>query len=187
VQATLDAALLPQTRPSLHLGALPTHAMRAEMEFHFAIDDVLMRTLRTDCSALGEPDLVPMTGASRLHGLMTGKIDLVFEHDGRFHVLDYKGNFLGERLSDYAPDALRSAMDAHCYRFQALLYTVAVDRYLRQRLPRYRRNEHLGEAIYVFVRAAGLASGAGVWTQRFDDELIGVVDRALGSASGVRA
>jgi exodeoxyribonuclease V beta subunit len=187
VQTALDAPLLPGTRPALRLGALPAHAMRAEMEFHFAIDDVLMRALRADCAALGEPDLVPMTGASRLHGLMTGKIDLVFEHDGRFHVLDYKGNHLGERLSDYAPAALRTAMDAHCYRFQALLYTVAVDRYLRQRLPRYRRSDHLGEAIYVFVRAAGLASGAGIWTQRFDDTLIEQVGRALGVASGVHA
>lgn len=180
VQATLDAPLLPGTAPALRLAALPAHAMRAEMEFHFAIDDVAMRALRADCAALGEPDLVPMTGASRLSGLMTGKIDLVFEHGGRFHVLDYKGNFLGERLSEYAPQALRAAMDAHCYRFQALLYTVAVDRYLRQRLPRYRRSDHLGEAIYVFVRAAGLAPGAGIWAQRFDDTLIAAVDRALG-------
>jgi exodeoxyribonuclease V beta subunit len=181
VQATLDAPLLPETNPALRLAAVPAHAMRAEMEFHFAIDDVAMRALRAECAALGEPDLVPMTGASRLSGLMTGKIDLVFEHGGCFHVLDYKGNFLGERLSDYAPQALRVAMDAHCYRFQALLYTVAVDRYLRQRLPRYRRGEHLGEAIYVFVRAAGLAPGAGIWAQRFDDALIAAVDRALGS------
>lgn len=187
VQGALDAPLLTGAHPALRLGALPAHALRAEMEFHFAIDDVPMRTLRAECAALGEPDLVPMTGASRLHGLMTGKIDLVFEHGGRFHVLDYKGNHLGDRLADYAPDALRVAMDAHCYRFQALLYTVAVDRYLRQRLPRYRRAEHLGEAIYLFVRAAGLAPGAGVWTQRFDDALIETVDRALNAASGVRA
>ena len=69
----------------------------------------------------------------RLRGLMTGKIDLVFEHAGRFHVLDYKGNWLGERLADYAGDALRAAMDHSHYRLQALLYTVAVHRLLRQR------------------------------------------------------
>jgi hypothetical protein len=40
---------------------------------------------------------VPPLPAERLRGLMTGKIDLVFEHGGRFHVLDYKGNWLGER------------------------------------------------------------------------------------------
>ncbi|MFC0678911.1 UvrD-helicase domain-containing protein [Lysobacter korlensis] len=181
VQATLDAPLL-SSDATLCLGVLPARSMRAEMEFHFAIDDVAVRALREACAANGEPDLVPMLAASRLNGLMTGKIDLVFEHEGRFHVLDYKGNWLGDRLSAYAPTALRAAMDDHHYRFQALLYTVAVDRYLRQRLPRYRRSDHLGEAIYVFVRAAGLAPGAGVWTQRFDDALIDAVDRTLGVA-----
>jgi exodeoxyribonuclease V beta subunit len=181
IQATLDAPLLA-TQPGLTLSALAATSMRAEMEFHYAIDDVAVRALRAACAAHGEPDLVPMLATPRLNGLMTGKIDLVFEHRGRFHVLDYKGNHLGDRLSDYAPAALRSAMDAHHYRFQALLYTIAVDRYLRRRLPRYDRATHLGEAIYVFVRAAGLAPGAGVWTQRFDDALLEAVDRALGTA-----
>lgn len=182
VQATLGAPLLPATRPELTLGALAATSMRAEMEFHYTVDDVAVRALRAACGAHGEPDLVPMLATPRLNGLMTGKIDLVFEHGGRFHVLDYKGNHLGDRLSDYAPAALRNAMDAHHYRFQALLYTIAVDRYLRRRLPRYDRTVHLGEAIYVFVRAAGLAPGAGIWTQRFDDALLEAVDAVLGTA-----
>ena len=110
---------------------------------------------------------------------MNGKIDLVFEHAGRFHVLDYKSNRLGDRLSDYAPARLARAMDEHHYRFQALLYTVAVDRYLRQRMPRYRRDTDLGEAIYLFVRATGMASGLGIWAHRFDDALIAAVERVF--------
>ena len=72
------------------------------------------------------------------------------------------------------------------YRFQALLYTVALERYLRQRLPDYRRDRHLGEAIYLFVRAVGIAPDAqpraGIWTQRFDDGLLDAVDAALADA-----
>jgi len=68
------------------------------------------------------------------------------------------------------------------YRFQALLYTVAVDRFLRQRVAGYRR-DRLGEAIYLFVRAVGIAPAvaprAGIWTQRFDDALIDAVDGVL--------
>ena len=175
VQASLDADL----GGGLRLVAVPTQCMRAEMEFHFALDDVSIRALRAACAAHGEPALVPSIALSRINGLMTGKIDLVFQHAGRFHVLDYKGNWLGSRLADYAPDALRRAMDAHHYRFQALLYTVAVDRYLRQRVPGYARAEHLGDALYLFVRAVGLAPDAGVWRQRFDDALIDAVDGAL--------
>ena len=116
---------------------------------------------------------------------MTGKIDLVFEHAGRFHVLDYKSNRLGSatRLSDYAAAQLDRAMADDHYRFQALLYTVALDRYLRQRLADYRRAEQLGAPIYLFVRAVGIAPDvaprAGIWSQRFDDALIEAVDAAL--------
>lgn len=179
LDASLQASLLPQREPALTLAALSGSAMRAEMEFHFVLGEVDLQRLRATCSRLGEPALVPRAAPATLRGLMTGKIDLVFEHAGRFHVLDYKGNWLGDRLSDYVPAALPAAMDAHHYRFQALLYTVAVHRYLRQRLPHYDAALHLGEAIYLFVRAAGLAPGAGVWSHRFDDALVDAVDAAL--------
>lgn len=179
VQATLDTPLLPATAPALSLGRLPAASMRAEMEFHFVLGEVSMHRLRSACSDHGEPHLVPRTPARVLRGLMNGKIDLVFEHAGRFHVLDYKSNRLGDRLSDYAPARLARAMDEHHYRFQALLYTVAVDRYLRQRMPRYRRDTDLGEAIYLFVRATGMASGLGIWAHRFDDALIAAVERVF--------
>ena len=183
IQATLDTPLLPECDPPLTLGALPAHAQRAEMEFDFVLDEVSLRQLREVC------DFVPGAATHTLRGLMNGKIDLVFEHAGRFHVLDYKTNRLGDgtRLSAYAPARLTRAMDAHDYRFQALLYTVAVDRYLRQRLPHYRRSEHLGEAIYLFVRATGIAPAhaphAGIWTHRFDESLLDAVDRVLAGRS----
>ena len=137
-----------------------------------------MRRLRKVC------DFVPPASVQQLRGLMTGKIDLVFEHAGRFHVLDYKSNRLGgaTRLSDYAEAQLDRAMADDHYRFQALLYTVAVDRFLRQRVAGYRR-DRLGEAIYLFVRAVGIAPAtaprAGIWTRRFDHALIDAVDGVL--------
>jgi exodeoxyribonuclease V beta subunit len=175
LQANLDTPLLP----GLALGRLPAERQLAEMEFHYALDDTSMAALREACAALGEPALVPFAGSGHLRGRMTGKIDLIFEHDGRYRVLDYKSNYLGDHVEDYLPDALGAAMDAHHYRFQALLYTVALDRMLRQRLDGYTRERHLGEAIYLFVRAVGLAPEAGMWRQRFDDALIEAVDNVL--------
>lgn len=175
LQANLDAPLLP----GLRLGALPAERQLAEMEFHYTLDDTSMAALREACTALGEPALVPFASSGHLRGRMTGKIDLIFEHDGRYRVLDYKSNYLGEHVEDYLPGALTVAMDAHHYRFQALLYTVALDRMLRQRLPGYSRERHLGEAIYLFVRAVGLGADAGVWRHRFDDALIEAVDNVL--------
>ena len=101
------------------------------------------------------------------------------------HVLDYKGNWLGDRLADYQGAALVQAMDQHHYRLQALLYTVAVHRYLGQRLAGYSPERHLGEAIYLFVRAAGHAPGAGVWTQAFAPALVRAVDAVFASVEAV--
>lgn len=160
------------------LGSLPAQDLLAEMEFHFALSKTSMQALAEACKAHGEPELIP-PDARQLRGLMTGKIDLVFRLDGRFHVLDYKGNFLGNRVADYQGTALTDAMNRSHYRFQALLYTVAVDRYLRQRLAGYSREKHLGDSWYLFVRAIGLEPGAGIWRHRFADALINAVQAAL--------
>ena len=183
----LDAALQAELLPGLRLSEVPPQRQRAEMAFHFALDGARLEALHRACADHGEPALVPPLGVGALRGLMTGKIDLVFEHAGRLHVLDYKGNWLGERLSDYRGEALRQAMDHSHYRLQALLYTVALHRYLRQRLAGYDPATHLGEAIYLFVRAAGLAAGAGVWRQPFAPALLAAVDGVFAGRGEVAA
>ncbi|MEO7062324.1 MAG: UvrD-helicase domain-containing protein [Dokdonella sp.] len=184
IASRLDGVLAAELASGLHLGAVSAREQRAEMAFHFVLDAVSVKRLREACVHHGEVALVPPGIAlTTLRGLMTGKIDLVFEHAGRFHILDYKSNNLGDRLDAYMPDALGVAMDAHHYRFQALLYTIAVERYLRQRIVDYQRDQHLGEAIYLFVRAVGLAPGAGVWRHRFDDALLDAVDAVFSAPS----
>ena len=176
----LDATLDAELQPGLRLSDLPAHALRAEMAFDYQLGDASTERLRAACRAAGEDNLMPVLAVHTLRGLMNGKIDLVFEHAGRFHVLDWKGNWLGDQLDHYAPAALPAAMDLHHYRLQALLYTVALHRYLRMRLGKaYRPAEHLGDPIYLFLRAVGLAPGAGVWTQPFSPALIASVDAAL--------
>ena len=180
LQGALDAPLGLAGDPALYLAQLPATDLRAEMEFHFALEHVAMSALQDACAQHGESDLVPRS-TRVLSGLMNGKIDLIFERDGCFHVLDYKGNYLGDRVSDYQGAVLSAAMDHSHYRFQALLYAVATDRYLRQRLgSAYRRERHLGECVYLFVRAAGLAPDAGIWRQRFPDALLSAADAVLG-------
>jgi exodeoxyribonuclease V beta subunit len=186
VQATLDTRLLPGAGAPT-LAALPEHALCTEMPFDFALGTVSLQRLREACP------FVPPGAPHTLRGMMTGQIDLVFEHGGRFHVLDYKSNRLGDgvRLSNYDGAMLARAMAHDHYRFQALLYTIALDRYLRQRIDGYRRDRHLGEAIYLFVRAVGIAPGtaprAGIWSERFDDVLIAAVDAAFAAVDEAAA
>lgn len=179
LQGALGAPLGLAGDRSLCLAALPAVDLRAEMEFYFALDHVAMAALRQACAQHGESDLVPRS-TRVLSGLMNGKIDLVFQRGKCFHVLDYKGNYLGDSVADYQGAALRTRMDENHYRFQALIYTVAADRYLRQRLgAAYCRAEQLGECVYLFVRAAGLAAEAGIWRHRFADDLLNAVGDVL--------
>ncbi|WP_147654128.1 UvrD-helicase domain-containing protein [Vulcaniibacterium gelatinicum] len=132
---------------------LPPSARRAELEFHFRLAPTAVEALLATLHAHGL--LRGRTGFGawrRLEGLMTGKIDLVYAHDGRYFLLDYKSN----RLPDYGPDALAQAMAESEYDLQALLYTLALHRWLRFRLGAgYDYARDFGGVRYLFCR--GLA------------------------------
>ncbi|SDD72546.1 UvrD-helicase domain-containing protein [Aquimonas voraii] len=182
LDAALAAPLGLEHAPGLTLAEVPARDQRAELGFDFALPEIALADLAAACARHGEPELVPAS-SRRIAGLMNGKIDLVFRLGERFHVLDYKGNWLGERVGDYLGERLSAAMDHSHYRFQALLYTLALDRYLQQRLgDAYGREQQLGECVYLFLRAAGLAPGAGVWRQRFAPGLIEDAQAALAGA-----
>ena len=137
--------------------------------------------------AYGFGDWWPAIAERRvLRGMMKGFMDLVFAWDGRYHVLDYKTNWLGATLSAYAPDALDAAMQAEHYPLQALLYTLALHRHLRQRIEGYRCEQHLGEAVYLFVRATGLSGEHGIWRHRFEPALIEALDRLFAAIATER-
>jgi exodeoxyribonuclease V beta subunit len=176
----LDRTLQAELAPGLRLAGLSTRHQKPEFEFAFALDDAAWHRAAPLLASHGYADWWPGAPAdATLRGLMKGYIDLVYAWEGRFHVLDYKTNWLGERLSDYTGARLDEAMAAHRYGLQALIYTVALHRYLDQRLDDYDPDHHLGEACYVFVRALGLAPGAGVWRRRFPRSLIEGLDALL--------
>ncbi|WP_392566779.1 exodeoxyribonuclease V subunit beta [Utexia brackfieldae] len=87
-----------------------------------------------------------------VEGMLKGFIDLVFEWQGRFYILDYKSNWLGDNLAAYSPDAIKQAMCEHRYDLQYQLYTLALHRYLRQRIADYDYECHFGGIYYLFFR-----------------------------------
>ena len=103
-----------------------------------------------------------------VRGYLTGSIDLVARIGGRFAVVDYKTNWLGEGDGEltawhYRPTALDAVMQRSHYVLQGLLYSAALHRYLRWRLPGYDPGQHLAGILYLFVRGMGGAEGGGVW------------------------
>jgi exodeoxyribonuclease V beta subunit len=104
------------------------------------------------------------SASERLRGYLVGAIDAVLRirqpnGTASFVVVDYKTNRLGQRqpsggldLSAYHPDALATAMIGSHYPLQALLYCVALHRYLRWRLPDYDPATHMGGVMYLYLR-----------------------------------
>ncbi|MEP6899176.1 MAG: 3'-5' exonuclease, partial [Rhodanobacter sp.] len=151
-----------------------------EFEFQFPVRQVSLARLRGLCIAHDETDVVPASlDATTLNGMLTGFADLIVEWNGRYHVLDYKTNWLGARLHDYRTGPLDAAMAEHHYPLQALIYTVALHRYLRQRMDGYTAEHHLGDSCYLFVRALGLEPALGVWRHRWPAALIEELDDAF--------
>ncbi|MEB5966665.1 exodeoxyribonuclease V subunit beta [Comamonas testosteroni] len=103
----------------------------------------------------------PVLPERELHGMLMGFADLVFHHDGRYWVLDYKTNHLGLDGAAYAPQSLEQAMLQHRYDVQAALYLLALHRLLQSRLgAAYNPREQLGGALYFFLRGLdGEAAG----------------------------
>ena len=85
-------------------------------------------------------------------GFVKGFIDLVFEHAGRFYLLDWKSNWLGPRIEDYARPSLEREMIERFYVVQYHLYAVALHLYLSRRLPGYQFHVHFGGVFYLFLR-----------------------------------
>jgi exodeoxyribonuclease V beta subunit len=96
-------------------------------------------------------------GGQSLKGYLTGSIDVVLRVDGRYVVVDWKTNWLGEpdkplTTADYSRSRMAEAMLHSDYPLQALLYCVVLHRFLRWRLPGYDPATHLGGVLYLFVR-----------------------------------
>ncbi|WP_295911604.1 exodeoxyribonuclease V subunit beta [uncultured Xanthomonas sp.] len=164
------------------LAAVPDEQRRNEMEFHFAMRPTRVDALLALLHRYGVAGERQAFGTrQRLEGLMTGLIDLTYQHDGRWYVLDYKSN----RLPAYDPDALARAMAHSEYTLQALIYTVALHRWLRFRLGgAYDYARDFGGVRYLFCRGLDAARdpSPGVHAWRFDPDLIEGVDALFAGA-----
>ncbi|MEW6346497.1 MAG: exodeoxyribonuclease V subunit beta [Pseudomonadota bacterium] len=169
-------AVVDEAVPPVVLAKLQPATYMAEMEFWLAahtVDTLVLDQLVCDLTLNGEarPALEP----ARLNGMLKGFIDLVFEHDGRYYVADYKSNWLGPDDSAYTPARMRAQILHSRYELQYVLYLFALHRLLKVRLPDYDYDRHVGGAVYLFLRG-GHAPGQGLHVERPPRELIEELD-----------
>ncbi|MBE9562018.1 MAG: exodeoxyribonuclease V subunit beta, partial [Proteobacteria bacterium] len=107
-----------------------------------------------------------------VRGFMKGYIDMVFEYEGKYYLVDYKSNWLGNNKDDYHNKQLHGVLVKEDYILQYHIYTIALHRYLAYRLPNYSYAEHFGGVYYLFLRGMQWGSDYGVYWDRPDDKLI---------------
>ncbi len=99
-------------------------------------------------------------GFQPVRGFLRGFIDMVFVRDGRYYLLDWKSNHLGDSPSEYSAARLAAEMLRHHYILQYHLYAVALHRYLARRIRDYDYGRHFGGVYYLFVRGMDPADDA---------------------------
>ncbi|CAM2989302.1 exodeoxyribonuclease V subunit beta [Moritella viscosa] len=157
VNQVLDCPLLD----GFSLRQLTPTQKKVEMEFFMPISSLNCDDLNTLIKQhdglsqqAGELDF------QQVSGMLKGFIDLVFVYEGRYYVLDYKSNHLGDSQADYTFDAINQVMIEHRYELQYQLYTLALHRFLRSRIPDYNYEQHFGGVYYLFLRGMQVETAA---------------------------
>ena len=176
----LNCLNTPLDGDQMRLMDLPDAARRVEMEFYLPIerlDPEQLNQLIAHHDPLsaraGKLQFFPMKG------MLKGFIDLTFEYRGRWYVLDYKSNWLGSEVSHYSREAMSKVMAEHRYDLQYQLYSLALHRLLRQRVPDYQFDQHFGGVIYLFLRAVQEddPDQHGIFSHKPSYELVNGLDR----------
>lgn len=181
LQQLIDTVLAtPLDGKSLQLNQKGPSQRLVEMEFLLPIEvlsaPALNRVIqRHDPLSAKAGDL----GFHTVQGMLKGFIDLVFEHQGKYYVLDWKSNHLGDDVSFYHGSALRSAMADHRYDLQYQIYALALHRFLRSRIADYDYQQHFGGVYYLFLRGMDGASDHGVFSAKPSLEFLSDMDKLI--------
>ena len=185
--AVLSTSLLAD-REKLKLSSIPSNDRINEMEFYFPINHLSPRDLANVFRSHPQAEKLNVFCGNleklefrAIRGFMKGYIDLVFQHEGRFFLVDWKSNHLGSDVDDYDQTALRQTMQTELYTLQYHLYTLALHQYLRYQKPDYRYEDNFGGIFYIFIRGVNQQRSpqTGVFFDLPDPDLIHALGNTL--------
>ncbi len=159
----------------------------SECPFYLALSDRVLAMQRVqqlfEEYGIEMPELLEAKSARYLNG----SIDLVYFDGQRYHIADYKSNYLGAELLDYQQPQIAESMSLSSYWLQAALYLVALHRYLSVKLQDYDIQQHLGGASYLYLRGMNGQAQQGCYYWKPEDEFILRLDAILGYFSEDKA
>ena len=162
INHTLQVAL-PLKSGEVRLASLDRSKRIQELEFDFPVPKVFDSGSLEDI--FGDDDSRRIYAYNgKYAGMMNGVLDMLFESNGRYYILDWKSNYLGDTLEDYEAPRLEIAMNESNYHLQYLLYTAALDRFLKFKLgAKYDYESHFGGVIYLFLRGIREGRSEGIY------------------------
>jgi exodeoxyribonuclease V beta subunit len=182
--ALLQNSLDSKLKDGFKLAQLEQAQRLAETEFYFPVNDlnvdglqqVLYRYLPKEWQNIRKA--TSQLNFEKLSGYMKGFIDLIYEHEGRYGVIDYKSN----SLSDYGQDELHLAMASHHYYLQYLIYCIALHRHLKKAVKDYHWDTHVDGVFYLFLRGMEPDNNEprGVFYHKPSLDLIEAIDELFG-------
>ena len=160
LQAWLAQVLSAQLADDFSLSAVGVDHCLKEVEFYFPLNKSSTKQLakfvmeHRQNSPYDSPisSVINLPNFSTLKGMMHGFIDLIFEHQGKYYICDYKSNHLGDNFNDYHGNLLQQDIAKHHYDLQYLIYALALHRYLEVTLDDYQPERDFGGVYYLYLR-----------------------------------
>jgi exodeoxyribonuclease V beta subunit len=187
IKNLLSSALDPEDK-DLCLAQINNADRLNELGFYFPIKNLSKQTLGSLFSKTGQTHaLVGFAGEieklnfSPLNGFIKGFIDLIFRYKGKFYIVDWKSNLIGKDINQYRTENLIPIMQNDYYVLQYHLYTLALHKYLKNRLPNYDYEKDFGGVFYIFLRGINKTKGPdyGIYRDRPQKKLILEMEREL--------
>ncbi len=169
LQLLLKIQLLPEKK--FCIGNICSKKCLPELEFSFDLNFKNKYTSvqkKTSSSFLERMQTLFWRGDTFLFAeqYLHGFIDLVFEHDGKFYIIDWKSNHLGSDFENYNHQNLKVNIEKSFYDLQYYIYTDALSRYLSWRVPNYDYEKHFGGVFYIYLRGIHLSKNTGIYFDR---------------------
>ena len=163
------------------LSQLSWHDTLRESEFYFPMEQLksnkLAELLARHRAHEGQPsNSIQLPGQHTLQGMMHGFIDLVFQWQGKFYIVDYKSNYLGNQFDCYLHTALEKNIRDNYYDLQYLIYSLALHRYLKSRMANYEPLEHFGGVYYLYLRGMKTGLTNGIFYTPISSKLLAELD-----------
>ncbi|NMP31568.1 exodeoxyribonuclease V subunit beta [Thalassotalea sp. M1531] len=168
---------------SLTLESLTEKNVLKEQEFYFPMKKASSQKLasllyqhRNRISPNMASGAIKLPAYQQLKGMMHGFIDLIFEHKGKYYVCDYKSSHLGNQFAHYENEALNSNIAKNYYDLQYLIYSLALHRLLKSRLPNYDSEIHFGGVYYLYLRGMAPNTTSGVFYSDISTQELDALD-----------